>query len=149
MVVYTAPSVSVEYKCEENILLLKWAKKPDTEVFKQAYNRLLHFATEEYPTSLFCVDMSECGSFDSDQEEWLAKEYYLKVYGGVQDTIYAAVIFSEAHFQAIISNYKALENEPFYYFLHLNYFTKTREAFNWLSGIKKGQDVSSLPNKYA
>lgn len=149
MVVYTTPCVSVEYREEGKILLIEWEKKPDTAAFKDAYTRVLQFATEEYPTTFFCTDMSLSGSFDIEQENWLNQEYYLQVWEGIKENIYAAIVFSEEHFKAIISNYKAMETDAFHPFLHLNYFTETREAFNWLYSIKKGQDAALMPNSVA
>lgn len=149
MVVYATPCVRVEYREEGNVLSIKWKKKPDTTAFKDAYTRVLQFATEEYPSIFFCIDMSLCGSFDMEQENWLNEEYYLQVYDGIKGNVYAAIVFSEEHFKAIISNYKATETDSFHAFMHLNYFTKTREAFNWLNSIKKGQDAALMPNNVA
>ncbi len=149
MVVYVTPCVCVNFKEEDNILFVKWEKKPDTTAFKNAYTRVLQLAKVDYPTTLFCVDMSVCGSFDVEQENWLNYEYYLEVFTGIKDNVYAAIVFSEEHFKAIISNYKAMEKDTFHAFMHLNYFTETKEAFNWLNSIKKGQDAALLPNNFA
>lgn len=142
MLIYSTPCARVEYKEEGNILLIKWNQKPDSDQFKNVYSRVLELAEKEYPTTLFCTDMSACGSLSTEQECWLNEEYYLQVYNSLKDNIYAAILFSEDHFKAIISNYKELEADSLHAFMHFNYFTKTNEAFQWLSSIKKGQDVS-------
>lgn len=150
MVVYATPCVSVEYRKVEKVLLINWETKPDTITLRETYSRVLQLATaEEYATNIFCTNMSLCGAFTVEQENWLSQEYYPQVYSGIRDNVYAAVVFTEEHFKAIITNYKDVKTDTFHSFMHLNYFTNTAEAFSWLKSIKKGQDAALLPNSVA
>ena len=141
MVIYTTPCVEVEFVADIEFLLIKWKQKPETQEFVDTYTRILQYAKGSYQTNLFCTDLTLIGSLKNEQEAWLNSEYYQQVYNGLRADIYAAVVFSEEHFNAMITNYKATETESAHTFLQFNYFTEQEEAFQWLSSIKKGQDA--------
>ena len=146
MVIHTTPCVRIDYGKGSEILLISWLKKPGNEEFKDAYTAALQLVTSAYPTTLFCTDLSLSGALDYDQENWLFQEYYSQVNKMIKAEIYAAVVFSEAHFKALITNYKVVELEKDHPFMHFNYFTQTEEAFHWLRSMKKGQDALLLSN---
>lgn len=141
MVIYTTPCVDVEFVADVEFLLIKWKKKPETHEFIETYSRILLYAQENYRTTLFCTDLTLIGSLKNEQEVWLNSEYYQQVYNGLKTDFYAAVVFSEEHFKAMITNYKATETESIHSFIYFNYFTELKEASYWLASIKKGQDA--------
>jgi hypothetical protein len=141
MVIYATPCVDIKFIDEVDFLLIKWKQKPDNQVFREVYTRVLQYAKESYYTTLFCTDLSLIGSLKSEQETWLNSEYYQRVYNCLGVDIYAAIIFSEEHFKAMITNYKPAKTESLHTFIQFNYFTKMNEAFHWLASIKKGQDA--------
>lgn len=141
MVIYTTPFVDVEFVADVEFLLIKWKDKPDTQEFINTYSRILLYAMGKYNTNLFCTDLTKIGSLKNEQESWLNMEYYQQVYRGLDADIYAAVVFSEDHFKAMITNYRATETESLHSFIHFNYFTELKEASDWLASIKKGQDA--------
>lgn len=149
MVIYSTPSVDVRLVSDEEIILISWKQKPETDHFKEVYIKVLQFATSIHPTILFCTDLSLIGSLKNEQEAWLNTEYYQQVFNGINSDIYTAVVFSDDHFNAIITNYRAIESETLHSFIHFNYFTELMEAYYWLVSIKKGQDVMVLPQNIA
>ncbi|WP_460925207.1 hypothetical protein [Pontibacter brevis] len=71
-------------------------------------------------------------------------EYYQKSYNQLKRDFFVAVIFSEEHFKAVVTNYQtpsALLPHPYVYF---NYFTEKEEALHWLWSIKEGQDSAFI-----
>lgn len=146
MVIYTTPSVDVEFSMDDGVLFIKWKQKPETREFIEAYTKILNYVKDSYRTTLFCTDLSRIGSLKNEQEAWLNSEYYQLVYNNLQADIFVAVVFSEDHFKAIITNYKATETQPQHSFIRFNYFTELNEACHWLASIKKGQDTLVLPN---
>ena len=105
-----------------------------------AYLHALQYVCENRRTYYFCTDQTLIGPLDREQEEWLSQEYYPKVYDCIQSEIYAAVVFTNSHFQAIVANYQVSAVLPQQRFILFNYFTKMQEALLWLSDVKKGQD---------
>ncbi|WP_162055869.1 hypothetical protein [Pontibacter pamirensis] len=91
---------------------------------------------------LYCTDLTSIGSLTREQESWLSQEYYQKSFNKLKTDFFVAVIFSEEHFKAVVSNYQipsALSPHPYVYF---NYFTDQQEALHWLESIEKGQDLA-------
>lgn len=125
---------------EPEVLTITWKAKPDTAQFKDVYWRVLQFVKTHRKTCFYCTDISMIGPLTSDQEAWLNKEYYPQVLNSIQSVIYAAVVFSEAHFNALISNYVAGRILPIHDFIHFNYFTDPAEAMDWLLYMQKSQD---------
>ncbi|MBF9254693.1 hypothetical protein I2I11_15415 [Pontibacter sp. 172403-2] len=66
------------------------------------------------------------------------------VYNVIKDNIYAAVVFSEEHFKAIVSNYQVASPAAQHQFINFTYFTDLEEALFWLQSIKKGPDTALL-----
>lgn len=139
----------IEFNSDSGVLQIKWVQKPSLEDLKDTYSKVFQMADESYSTAYFCIDMSECGSFSVEQENWLQQEYYPLVHQALHKSIYIAIVFSEEHFKAIISNYKTQKPELFHPHMHFNYFTNAGEAQHWLKSIKKGQDAVLIPNYYS
>ncbi|WP_461490075.1 hypothetical protein [Pontibacter sp. HJ8] len=121
-------------------MTITWKAKPDTEQLKDVYWQALQFVKTYRKICFYCTDISSIGPLTADQEAWLTKEYYPQVFESIQSDIYAAVIFSEDHFKALISNYVAGRILPRHDFIHFNYFTDLAEATDWLLFIQKSQD---------
>lgn len=145
MVVLDTPYVYVDYQKEARTLSITWLKKPVTASFREVYLQALAFVGNHPDTTLYCTNLTHIGPLEREQENWLNQEYYPKVYGIIQDEIYAAIVFSDAHFKAIVSNYQlpAAFVQPD--FINFNYFTSQHEAMTWLEDVKKGQDAAVLP----
>lgn len=144
MVIFETPSALVTYQEQERLLLIQWLRKPDMDLFMDTYLHALQFVCEHQQTYYFCTDQSQIGPLDREQESWLNQEYYPKVYDCIKDEIYAAIVFSNSHFKAIVTNYQASVTLPQQHFIHFNYFTKQQEALQWLLDLKKGQDVALI-----
>lgn len=140
MVVFENPSVNIVLHEQDKILLIRWLKKPDTDQLIEAYLYALKYVCANGKTYFFCTDQTLIGSLNRDQEEWLNQEYYPKVYDCIKNEIYAAVVFTNAHFKAIVTNYQVPTALPQQHFIHFNYFTNLQEALQWLSDVRKGQD---------
>ncbi|WP_147383245.1 hypothetical protein [Pontibacter oryzae] len=109
--------------------------------FKAAYLSALYFVETQPCIRLFYTDQILIGAFDAQQEGWLVQEFYPKVQHIITEDIWAAVVFSEDHFKAIVSNYKVPSALPVQRFIHFNYFTNRQEAELWLKEMKKGQNL--------
>ncbi|WP_276495749.1 hypothetical protein [Pontibacter litorisediminis] len=141
MVIYETPGVNITFQEQERLLLIKWLQKPNMDALMDAYLHALQFVCEHRQIYFFCTDQSKIGPLDRDQEVWLSQEYYHKVHDCIQEEIYAAVVFSNAHFKAIVTNYQVPATLPQQHFIQFNYFTQMQEALQWLADVKKGQDV--------
>ncbi|OKL41671.1 hypothetical protein [Pontibacter flavimaris] len=144
MVIFNTPGVNITFQEQERLLLIHWLKKPDMELLMDAYLHALQFVCDNRHTYYFCTNQTQIGPLDREQEAWLSQEYYPKVFECIQDEIYAAVVFSNAHFKAIVTNYQVPATLPQHHFIQFNYFTKQQEALQWLSDVKKGQDVAVI-----
>ncbi|WP_347159114.1 hypothetical protein [Pontibacter chitinilyticus] len=111
----------------------------------EAYLHILDLLTVNAGLRLYCTDLSNIGALDREQEVWLNLEYYPMVHNLLQSDFYVAVVFSEEHFKAIVTNYQASAPAELYAFTHFTYFTAVDEAIHWLMSIKKGQDTALLP----
>ncbi|WP_299821452.1 hypothetical protein [uncultured Pontibacter sp.] len=143
MVIKDTPYVSIVFNVTAEILLIDWIQIPSTKQFKDSYFAALQFVEQKGTIISFCTNLSVIGSLSREQEAWLMLEYYPKVYQCIGENINAAVVFSEEHFKAIVTNYQ----QPTYLarqeFINFNYFTVFEEAMHWLAIIKKGQDSFS------
>ncbi|WP_133242766.1 hypothetical protein [Pontibacter virosus] len=116
--------------------------KPDTEQFRNLYWQVLQFVKNSPNIRFYSTDISRIGPLDAEQEAWLSREYYPQVSDIIGEDIYAAVIFSEGHFKALVNNYIASQLLPLHEFIHFNYFTVKEEAMDWLLYMQKGQDLA-------
>lgn len=144
MVIFKTPGVNITFQEQESLLLIRWLSKPGMDLLTEAYLHALQFVCEHPQTYYFCADQSQIGPLDREQENWLNLEYYPKVYECINDEIYAAIVFSNAHFKAIVANYQVSATMPQQHFIQFNYFTKLQEALHWLADVKKGQDVALI-----
>ncbi len=144
MVVYQTSYVTITHCTETDAILIAWLKKPGTHAFTAAYLAGLEYIKSHPYIKLYCTDLTQSGGFDIEQESWLNSEYYSQVYKVVRDDIYAAVVFSEEHFKALISNYHATPYTSSNNFIHFNYFTDQQEGLTWLKDISKGQQAAIL-----
>lgn len=144
MVVADTPFLNLYYYADAGIMQVSWKKKPTVTALQEAYWKVLAFGTDQKSVRLICTDLTESGSLDREQEAWLANVYYKKVYDAVQDDIFVAVVFSEEHFKAIVYNYQITPHDAAHDFIQLHYFTSLKQAFDWLTYIKKGQEVTLL-----
>ncbi|WP_242919517.1 hypothetical protein [Pontibacter liquoris] len=117
--------------------------KPNAAIFEEAYLQLLKVVTTANVIKFYCTDLSSIGALDREQESWLNLEYYPKAYDLIQDDIYVAVVFSEEHFKAIVTNYQVTIPDTHHHFIQFTYFTNVEEALHWLQNIK-GQDAVSV-----
>ncbi|WP_242928306.1 hypothetical protein [Pontibacter vulgaris] len=125
-------------------ILMKWVKMPETAAFKEAYLSTLNYVAGHPYVKLYCTDLTLSGSLNREQEGWLYSEYYALVYNIIRDDIYAAVVFSEDHFKALVTNYLATPAVPNNDFIHFNYFTEQEEALSWLGDIYEGRYTAVL-----
>ncbi|WP_157578082.1 hypothetical protein [Pontibacter akesuensis] len=144
MVIRETPCVKVTFFEEHKTLLISWLRGPSTKELHATYLHALQFIEAHPDVVLFCTDQTLIGSLTREQETWLMQEYYPKVYHILQDDVYAAVVFSESHFNAIVMNYQANAIAPGQHFIQFNYFTVLSEAMHWLKGINKGQSAELL-----
>ncbi|MFD2245168.1 hypothetical protein [Pontibacter ruber] len=145
MVIYQTQIINIVYTAETQILQIEWKAKPSMAAFKEAYLKALQFVEEQQHTRFYCTDLTSCGPFDREQEAWLNTEYYPKVYKSIGSDIYAAVVFTEDHFKAIVSNYEPSQLSLNYSFILFNYFTVLHEAQDWLAQVQKGQETHLVP----
>lgn len=145
MVIFETPCVEISYLFQVSCLFIKWLSRPDNATFVEAHSAVLQFSIDNPVVRSYCTDLTSVGSLTREQESWLSLEYYQKSYKKLQCTFFVAVIFSEEHFKAVVSNYQvpsALSPHPYVFF---NYFTDSYEALHWLECIEKGQDSALLP----
>jgi len=145
MVAVETTYIRIIYHIDSEIMIIKWLTKPKAAAFKEAYLQLLKLATINNVIKLYCTDLSSIGALDREQEAWLNLEYYPMVYSLIKDDIYAAVVFSEEHFKAIVANYQVEVSAEHQRFINFTYFTDLDEALFWLQSIKKGPDTALLP----
>ncbi|SFF90719.1 hypothetical protein [Pontibacter chinhatensis] len=144
MVIHQTTSAIITFRQKDSVLLIQWLRKPDTGQLMDTYLRALAYVCSNRQTYYFCTDQTLIGSLDRDQEEWLSQEFYPKVYDCIQGEIFAAVVFNNEHFKALVTNYQVPALLPQQHFIQFNYFTKLQEALQWLSDIRKGQDEALL-----
>lgn len=145
MVILQTPYVRITYLNQFNSLLIKWLRKPDDVTFVGAHLTALQFSIDSHTVKLYCTDLTSIGPLTRDQESWLSQECYKKSYNILQDDFFVAVVFSEDHFKAVVSNYVVPSADPIHEFVHFNYFTNQSEALHWLESIKKGRDIALIP----
>ncbi|WP_089319139.1 hypothetical protein [Pontibacter ummariensis] len=136
------PLVLIQYIPSLNTMLIRWKQKPDDRSFQEAYWVALRYVGEIRLVTLFCTDLTTCGALGRGQEAWLNLEYYPEVHKTVKEDIYAAVVFSEDHFKAIVSNYLVSSDLQQQSFIHFNYFTQQEEALYWLGQLNRGRDLA-------
>lgn len=141
MVIKDSIFVSVMHNHAADILLLKWKRVPSFAQFKDTYLTVLGYVEQTRLVTSFCTDLTVIGSLNREQEDWLAYEYYPKVFEIIRSEINAAVVFSEDHFKAIVTNYQQPEYHPRQDFINFNYFTDFDEAIHWLINTRKGQET--------
>ncbi|MCJ8167387.1 hypothetical protein MKJ04_21275 [Pontibacter sp. E15-1] len=145
MVVLETPYVKISYLFQVNCLSVSWLMRPTDAVFIEAHVAIVEFLSKNFPVKLYCTDLTLVGALTKDQETWLATECYNKTYNILNDDFYVAVVFSENHFKAVVSNYMVPSSETADDYVHFNYFTDQEEALHWLENIKKGQDSALFP----
>jgi hypothetical protein len=144
MVIFETPFANILHLNNTNTLVTKWLEKPDNAAFVETYGALLQYVTENHLVRLYCTDLTSIGSLTREQEAWLSLEFYQKAYNIIKAVCYVAVVFSEGHFRAIVSNYQLPAALPPPNYVQLNYFTDQEEALHWLESIKEGQDATLL-----
>ena len=144
MVVYQTPLICIDFSAETQVLHISWKAKPSMYAFKEAYLKALQFVEDGHQTRYYCTDLTQSGPFDREQEAWLNTEYYPKVDKCIRKEIYAAVVFTESHFKAIVSNYEPAPLAAEQHFIQFNYFTDLHEAQDWLLQIQKGQEIHQM-----
>ncbi len=142
MVISDSKLAHISFSESFDILSIRWKANPDMEQFKNLYWQVLQFVKTQKKICYYSTDISQIGPFNTDQEAWLSREYYPQVSNIIGENIYAAVIFSEGHFKALVNNYVASDPLPLNDFIHFNYFTDVEEAADWLKLMQKGQDVA-------
>ncbi|TPE46019.1 hypothetical protein [Pontibacter mangrovi] len=145
MMIFDSPYVHISFREERGLLLIQWLRKPDHAKLVEAYLCALDFVSSSLSTLFFYTDLTSIGPLSREQENWLTQEFYPKVYQCLQTDIFAAVVFSEDHFKAIVTNYQLPSAALQHHFIQFNYFTSQEEALQWLLDVKKGQDVANLP----
>ena len=140
MVIKDSIFVSVSFDDTAEALLLQWKRVPSFDQFKDTYLAVLGYVKETRLVTSFCTDLTVIGSLKREHEDWLAYEYYPKVFEIIRSEINAAVVFSEDHFKAIVTNYQQPEYHPRQDFINFNYFTDFDEAIHWLINTRKGQE---------
>lgn len=144
MVIFETPDVRITYHLHFNCLIIKWLRNPCDTSFVSTHLAALQFSIDSHRVKLYCTDLTLIGSLSREQEAWLSQECYKKSYNVLQDEFYVAVVFSEQHFKAVVSNYVVPSAMPSHEFVHINYFTDQGEALQWLESIKKGQDAALI-----
>ncbi|MBX0332871.1 hypothetical protein K3G39_06445 [Pontibacter sp. HSC-14F20] len=144
MVISDSSYAFVAFLKEAGVLCISWKLKPDTEQFRNIYWQALQFVKINPSICYYSTDISRIGPLDPEQEAWLSREYYPQVSDILGQDIYAAVIFSEGHFKALVNNYIASRLLPVHDFIHFNYFTEKEEAMDWLLYMQKGRDSAIL-----
>ncbi|MDX5418618.1 MAG: hypothetical protein LPK14_04515 [Hymenobacteraceae bacterium] len=144
MVVLTTPFVDITYLGNEDTLLIRWLQLPDAAAFREAYLSALAFVSRHRLTTNYCTDLTLIGALTKEQEHWLHLDFYPQVYKVIRKSIQAAVVFSEEHFNAIITHYQVPDSLPEQRFIDFNYFTDLAQALHWIADIKKGQGDTLL-----
>ena len=144
MVISESTYAFANYLTEANVLLISWKLKPDRKQFRNLYWQVLQFVKTNPKICYYSTDISRIGPLDAEEEAWLSREYYPQVFEIIGKEIYAAVIFSDDHFNALVNNYIASHLLPQQDFIHFNYFTDQAEAMDWLMYMQKGQDLAFL-----
>lgn len=142
MVISNTSFAHISFMEAEQVLSICWKTKPDIGQFKNLYWQALQYVKTRPSIRFYLTDISAIGAFDMDQEVWLSQEYYPQVSQHIQADIYAAVVFSERHFKALVSNYVAAHLNPLSDFIQFNYFTDSEEALDWLRYMQQGQDLA-------
>ncbi len=142
MVISDSSHALVTFSRDASVLSIQWKAKPDMEQFRNLYWQVLQFVKSNSRICFYNTDISRIGPFDPEQEAWLSREYYPQVSDIIGTDIYAAVVFSEGHFKALVSNYIGSRLLPLNDFIHFNYFTDNDEALDWLHYMQKGQDLA-------
>ncbi|AKD04566.1 hypothetical protein POKO110462_11360 [Pontibacter korlensis] len=142
MVIYDTASVNITFQEQDSLILIRWLHQPDMVMMADAYLNGLQFVCKHPNTLYFCTDQSVIGPLDRELENWLLHDFYPSVYRCLEREIYAAVVFSDAHFKAIVTHYQATTPLP-QHFIHFNYFACLQEALQWLSDVKKGQEIAA------
>ncbi|MEJ8755468.1 hypothetical protein WG947_00550 [Pontibacter sp. H259] len=145
MVVRSTIYSDIIFDSELEILQVIWKQKPTDSVFVDTYLHGLNFVQEVKPIQYYCTDLTQSGPLDREQEEWLNNFFYGKLHETLKAEVFVAVVFSDEHFKAIVTNYTATKLANLYDFLHFNYFTEKQEAYFWLESVKKGQDAILFP----
>lgn len=145
MVVHSTTYSDIIFDSELEILQVIWKAKPTDSAFIETYLRGLSFVQEVRPVMLYCTDLTIIGPLDREQEVWLNTVFYDKMQEAVNSDVFIAVVFTEEHFKAIITNYVATEAANTHDFILFNYFTDRLEALHWLESVKKGQDAVLFP----
>lgn len=141
MVISESSLAQIAFLDTRGALSIRWKAKPDMEQFKVVYLEALRFVRGVGKIRYYSTDISQIGAFDTEQEAWLSREFYPQVSDCIKTEIFAAVIFSEGHFNALVTNYAASNLTSTSDFIHFNYFTNEEEALDWLSFMQKGQDL--------
>lgn len=141
MVIKNSIYVDISHEVEAGVLLISWKKAPTFEQFTDLHMLVLEYVQRNNQLTAFCTDLSVIGPLTREQEAWLTYDYYPKVFEIIQADVNAAVVFSEAHFKAIVTNYQQPDYLPRQDFINFNYFTDFGEAMHWLLTIKKGQET--------
>ena len=144
MVIKDTHYVSIHYNLNTEVLMIKWKISPTNRQFKHSYLDILEFVDNVYNATSFCTDLTTIGALSREQEAWLVLDYYPIAQQVINSSANVAVVFSEEHFKAIVTNFQ----QPAYLskqdFIHFNYFTDPQEAIHWLIDIKKGQETFSI-----
>lgn len=141
MVIYSTPFSEIEFIDGLEVLQITWHAKPTDAAFTETYHTALRYVAEQNKVILFCTDLTKSGPFNREQELWLNTSYYNEVYDGIKEDIFVAVVFSDPHFNAVVTNYMAPETTDQHEFICFNYFTRLSEAQHWLDTIKKGHNA--------
>ena len=145
MVVHSTTYSDIIFDSELEILQVIWKAKPTDSAFIETYLQGLAFVQNVQPVYFYCTDLTIIGSLEREQEAWLNTVFYAKMQETVKEDVFIAVVFTEEHFKAIITNYAATEAVNTHDFILFNYFTDREEALHWLDSVKKGQDALMFP----
>lgn len=145
MVLLETKYAEISYFHTFNCLHIRWLLKPDDAAFVSVHLTALQFSIDNHVVRHYCTDLTLIGSLSREQEAWLLQECYKKTYFVLQDVFFVAVVFSEDHFKAVVTNYVVPSAAASPDYVHFNYFTDQDEALHWLESIKKGQDTALIP----
>ena len=143
MVLKDTAYVELRHCVDTDILLINWKRSPSIKQFKDSYLTALRYVESTYLLTSFCTQLTAIGPLSRELEAWLMLEFYPNVFQIIKSPINAAVVFSEEHFKAIVSNYQQPNYLSRQEFIHFNYFTDFEEAMHWLVDIRKGQEATS------
>lgn len=141
MVIKDTPYVFITHNVTTDILLINWRRSPSVKQLKDAYSAALQYVQDVCLVTSFCTDLTAIGPLTREQEAWLMQEYYPNVFTSINTSIIAAVVFSDEHFKAIVTNYQQPDYILGQEFIQFNYFTSFQEAMHWLVYTKKGQEI--------